>query len=128
MSTIILFDQSAPAGHSEGPAPNPVDGKPRANVWRCFARPDGTLAAGIWDCSKGSFAIPSHATDEMCSILEGEAVIEHADGTRVTVRPATAFSSPTARAQSGMWRTMSKKPLSVPCPRGPEEDQFRGRA
>ena len=94
MNTIILFDQSAPAGHSEGPAPNPVDGRPRANVWRCFARPDGTLTAGIWDCSKGSFAIPSHATDEMCSILEGEAVIEHAVGTRVTVRPGDSFLIP----------------------------------
>ena len=94
VNTIILFDQSAPAGHSEGPAPNPVDGEPRANVWRCFARPDGTLAAGIWDCSQGSFAIPSHATDEMCSILEGEAVIEHADGTRVTVRPGDSFLIP----------------------------------
>ena len=77
MNTIILFDQSAPAGHSEGPAPNPVDGRPRANVWRCFARPDGTLTAGIWDCSKGSFAIPSHA-----------------DGTRVTVRPGDSFLIP----------------------------------
>ena len=54
----------------------------------------GPLAAGIWDCSKGSFAIPSHATDEMCSILEGEAVIEHADGTRVTVRPGDSFLIP----------------------------------
>ena len=94
VKTIILFDQTAPAGHARGPAPNPVAGDPHTNVWRCFTRPDGSLTAGLWDCSGGSFAIPSHPTDEMCRILEGEALIEHADGTRITVRAGDSFLIP----------------------------------
>lgn len=117
MKTIILLDQSAPAGHQRGPAPNPVAGEPLTNVWRGFARPDGSLTAGIWDCSSGSFSIPSHSTDEMCSILEGEAVIEHADGSRVTVRPGDSFLIPHGTRTTWHVESYVKKAFVCAAPR-----------
>lgn len=94
MKTIVRFGPEGAVEHVEGIAPNPISGTPVTHTWRCFVHPSGRLTAGIWTCEGGSFEIAAHPSNEMCTILEGEAVIEHADGSKVTVVPGDAFMIP----------------------------------
>ena len=94
MKNIILFRSDEGIEPVEGVGPNPVSGHPVTHVWRFFTHPSGRLTAGLWSCRGGTFEIPAHTSTEMCTILEGEAVIEHADGSRVTVVPGDSFVIP----------------------------------
>lgn len=94
MKTIILFHPEEGVEPVQGVGPNPVSGHPVTQVWRYFTEPSGKLTAGIWSCRGGSFEILSHPSIEMCTILEGEAVIEHEDGSRVTVVSGDSFVIP----------------------------------
>lgn len=94
MHNIIRFETHTAVEHIQGTAPNPVSGNPVTNVWRCFVHSSGKLTAGIWSCEGGSFEILSHPSNEMCTILEGEAVVEHSDGTTVTLSPGDTILIP----------------------------------
>lgn len=94
MNKIVLFRPEGAVEHVRGIAPNPLSGNPVTQTWRCFVHPSGGLVAGIWTCEGGVFEIPSHPSNGMCTILEGGAVIEHADGSRVAVAPGDAFMIP----------------------------------
>lgn len=94
MRKVVPIVEGSRTEAVEAVAPNPLSGDPVTHVWRSFVHPQGTVSAGVWECAAGSFAIPSHPSCEMCTILEGEAVIEHGDGSRLTVRPGDCFVIP----------------------------------
>lgn len=98
---IRLGDNGNPAEVVEALAPNPRSGNPVTHVQRQFVHPDGLVNAGIWECAAGSFEIPAHPSFEMCSILEGEAVIEHADGSRLPVKAGDSILIP--RGTHSIW-------------------------
>ena len=94
MKTIVRFGPEGAVEHVEGIAPNPLSGNPVTHTWRCFVHPSGKLIAGFWSCEGGTFEIMSHPCSEMCSILVGEAVFVHEDGSQVTVAPGDSFVIP----------------------------------
>lgn len=94
MKKIVPLNIKDAFEHVQGIGPNAISGHPVTNVWRCFEDHSGHLTAGIWSCEGGSFEIFSHTSNEMCAILEGEAVIEHSDGSKVTVGPGDSFMIP----------------------------------
>ena len=51
----------------------------------------GDVHAGFWECFEGSFTIESHAVNELCHILEGEAEIAHADGSVCSIKAGDSF-------------------------------------
>ncbi len=94
MLKVIPLIAGSPADAVEAPAPNPLSGVPVTHVWRQFVHPRGAVNAGVWDCSAGSFEIASHPSHEMCAILEGGAVIEHPDGSRLSLGPGDCILIP----------------------------------
>lgn len=94
MGKIICFHSDEAVEYMQGVAPNPISGHPVTHVWRCFVHPSGNLVAGIWACEAGAFEIMSHPSTEVCTILEGTAIIEHEDGSRVAVAPGDSFVIP----------------------------------
>ena len=94
MRKVVPIVEGSRTEAVEAVAPNPLSGDPVTHVWRRFVHPQGTVSAGPWECAAGSFAIRSHPSCEMCTILEGEAVIEHDDGSRLTVGPGDCFVIP----------------------------------
>lgn len=94
MKKICCFNPDTALEHMEGIGPNPVSGHPVTHVWRCFIHHSGLLTAGIWTCEGGTFEIFAHPSNEVCTILEGQAVIEHEDGSKVTVVPGDSFMIP----------------------------------
>ena len=94
MLKVISLTAGEPADATEALAPNPLSGNPVTHVWRQFVHPQGAVNAGVWECAAGSFEIPAHPSYEMCAILEGEAVIEHPDGSRLTVKPGDSILIP----------------------------------
>ncbi|HJA79855.1 MAG TPA: DUF861 domain-containing protein [Candidatus Desulfovibrio intestinavium] len=91
---IQLGDKGTPTEVVEALAPNPLSGHPVTRVRRQFVHPAGLVNAGIWECAAGSFEIPAHPSHEMCTILEGEAVIEHDDGSRLPVKAGDSILIP----------------------------------
>lgn len=94
MLKVVPIADGSMAEAQEGVAPNPLSGNPVTHVQRLFVHPRGTVSAGLWECAAGSFEIPAHPSCEMCTILEGEAVIEHGDGSRLRVGPGDCFVIP----------------------------------
>ena len=94
MQKIICFRPEILVEPVEAIAPNPVSGQPVTKVWRQYVHASGKVTAGLWSCENGSFELFSHTSTEICTILEGEAVIEHEDGSRETVRPGDCFVIP----------------------------------
>ncbi len=64
-----------------------IKGEPITHVWRCFKSEDGKVQSGFWTCKGGSFFIPSHTSNEMCTILEGEATVEMENGITLDLKP-----------------------------------------
>jgi uncharacterized cupin superfamily protein len=58
------------------------EGTPIARATTLSASPDGTLTAGLWDCTAGTFRW-IYSVDEIVHILEGE--VRVSDGTRTQV-------------------------------------------
>lgn len=54
----------------------------------------GRAAAGVWECSSGSFESSRVGFSEVCHILEGEADLETEGGATVTVRAGDLFVMP----------------------------------
>ncbi len=91
---ITVFDPDNALEHIKGPAPNPVSGSPVTNLWRCYYSDDKKIHAGFWSCENGSFCIESHTSNEMCAILEGEAIVEMGDGTKYTIKAGDSIFIP----------------------------------
>lgn len=67
-----------------------LEGSPVARSITLSASPDGTLTAGLWDCTAGKFRW-IYRVDEIVQILEGEARVTDATGTKVLVPGSVAY-------------------------------------
>lgn len=67
-----------------------TEGTPSMKTWVLHTSADGNMAAGIWECTPGSY----HATYtayEFVVLIEGRIVITPDGGTPVTVKAGDAF-------------------------------------
>lgn len=71
-----------------------VKGKPKTHLWKCFISDDKKIHSGFWSCQGGAFVIPSHTSNEMCTILEGEAIVEMEDGTTFHIKAGDTIFIP----------------------------------
>lgn len=94
LKVIRLDGGGEPGAAAESLAPNPLSGNPVTRVERRFVHPQGLLSCGMWECAPGSFEIPAHPTYEMCTIMEGEAVIEQEDGSRLSLAAGDSIFIP----------------------------------
>jgi len=71
------------------------------------ARPNGPLAAGFWRITPEEGAEIPYAVNgsETFHVLEGEAVLEEADGRQVRLSPGTVVSFPDG--YTATWRTLT---------------------
>ncbi len=85
-------------GETTGTAPDTSDldgwvktaGKPSMKTWALHTSSDGSMLAGIWECTVGSY----HATYtayEFVYLLEGRITITPDGGTPVTMKAGDAF-------------------------------------
>jgi uncharacterized cupin superfamily protein len=82
------------AGEPLEPAPIPAEwieaGAPSASSRFLAASGDGGLAAGVWECSAGTFQWHFEC-DEVVYVLEGGVVVEHEGQRHVLERGSLAF-------------------------------------
>lgn len=67
-----------------------IEGAPSMKTWALHTARDGTMVAGIWECTPGTY----HATYtayEYVVLIEGRIVITPDGGTPVTVQAGDAF-------------------------------------
>lgn len=83
--TLIIYEKEKALVHKTATPPNVVSGEPITNLWQCYVSEDGKIHSGFWSCENGSFTIESHTSTEMCTILEGEAVVEMEDGVKHSI-------------------------------------------
>jgi len=86
LQSLIVFDQSKALEHIERTPDNVVAGNPITNLWRCYWNENKKIHAGFWSCQDGSFLIRAHTSTEMCTILEGEAIVEMEDGVKIPLK------------------------------------------
>jgi hypothetical protein len=67
-----------------------LEGAPVARSVVLSASPDGTLTAGLWDCTAGKFRW-IYRVDETVTILEGEARVTDSTGTRILRAGSVAY-------------------------------------
>ena len=83
---LTVFDPEKAIEIIVSTPPKIVSGNPQTKLWRCYWSEDKKIHAGFWSCENGSFTIEAHTSNEMCSILEGEAIVEMADGVKYTLK------------------------------------------
>jgi uncharacterized cupin superfamily protein len=66
-----------------------IAGNPDASTRPMHNDPDGKYAAGIWQCTPGSFRW-TFGRDEFVYILEGEATVTYTGGKLITIRAGDA--------------------------------------
>lgn len=67
-----------------------------------FSNAEGTLNAGVWECTPCTEKIRDYPYDQCCFVLEGTLVITDDGGHTETFRPGDAFMIP--RGFHGSWR------------------------
>ncbi|MDE3028270.1 MAG: cupin domain-containing protein [Paracoccaceae bacterium] len=82
-----------------------IEGNPQMATWALHSAADGTMVAGIWECTPGSY----HATYtayEYVVLIEGRITITPDGGTPVTVRAGDAFV--VEKDFKGIWKIEEK--------------------
>lgn len=92
--TLIVFDPEKAVNYRELTPPNVVEGSPLTKLWQCFISDDTKIHSGFWSCENGSFCIESHTSNEMCTILEGEAVVEMGNGIKHEIKAGDTIFIP----------------------------------
>ncbi len=78
-----------------------VDGTLDERGHMFFSNPEGTVNAGVWECTACTERIMDYPYDQCCFVLEGSLTITDADGHSETFIPGDAFMIP--RGFSGNW-------------------------
>jgi uncharacterized cupin superfamily protein len=71
-----------------------------------FTDPEGTVNAGVWECTPCTEAINDYPYDQCCMVLEGSLVITDETGHAERFLPGDAFMIP--RGFNGSW-TMTER-------------------
>jgi len=66
-----------------------------------FTNPEGTVNAGVWECTPCTEHVVDYPYDQCCYVLEGSLTITDDDGTAQTFGPGDAFMIP--RGFNGAW-------------------------
>ncbi len=93
-NSLVIFDPKKTVAYKEVTPPNVVEGAPLTKLWQCVIAEDGKIHSGFWSCENGSFTIDSHTSNEMCTILEGEAIVEMGDGTKHNIKAGDTIFIP----------------------------------
>lgn len=62
---------------------------------------DGTIHAGVWECTPGGWPIVDRTDTEIASIVSGKGIITDADGTEQHLAPGSVVTLP--KGWSGRW-------------------------
>lgn len=71
-----------------------------------FSNAEGTVNAGVWECTPCTERIRDYPYDQCCFVLEGSLTITDEDGHAETFKPGDAFMIP--RGFNGDW-TMTER-------------------
>jgi uncharacterized cupin superfamily protein len=75
-----------------GPKPGATDGEPFESSTVLYD--DGTVSAGVWECTPGAFPSEKAGISEFMHFVAGEATITDEDGTVHEIRPGVAMMFP----------------------------------
>jgi uncharacterized protein len=67
-----------------------IDGAPRMTTWVLHTAADGTMMAGLWECTPGTYHA-TYSAYEFVHLIAGRIVITPDGGTPVTVVAGDAF-------------------------------------
>ncbi|WP_067180756.1 cupin domain-containing protein [Microtetraspora niveoalba] len=99
MRSIVVSDAITADLGPYTPKPTSIAGDPIAGVQReatlrAWTSADGRTAAGVWECTPGTFTAVRDGYHEVCQILAGRATVVGADGTRQEVGPGDTLIMP----------------------------------
>ncbi len=95
-NTLVLFDPNNALEETEKEIDKQfiVEGNPKTRLWKCFISEDKKIHSGFWTCQGGAFVIPTHTSNEMCTVLEGEAIVETEDGKQFHIKAGDTIFIP----------------------------------
>ncbi len=80
-----------------------VDGAPTGRALNQYTNTKENFFAGVWESTEGCWNL-NYTEDEMCVIIEGEAIITDAEGVETRVVQGDSFTVPAGF--KGTWRTI----------------------
>lgn len=102
MNSIVVPDASTADLGPFAAKPTSVAGGQQEAALEAWTSDDGRTAAGVWECTPGTFTAVRDGYHEVCQILSGRATIVGQDGTTQEVGPGSTLVMPAGR--QGEWR------------------------
>lgn len=94
-----------PVGDFE-PKPTSVEGYQMEAAKELWASEDGTVRAGIWECTEGRFQTHREDSSEICHIISGRAEMRNLGGESRDVGPGDLLVLPVG--WRGEWRILER--------------------